>query len=144
MSHNHRPMVGVAVVIKNCDKVLIGLRGGNHASGKFGFPGGHLEYGESFADAAIRETFEETGITITNPKLWWFENVIFSDEGKHYVTIFMVADDFKGEPKAMEPDKCAEWVWAAWDELPQPLMPGIVMLLEEGLNPFKTKGLYVL
>ena len=34
------------------------------------FPGGHIEPGESFTDAVIREVQEETGLHIRSPQLW--------------------------------------------------------------------------
>ena len=42
------------------------------------FPGGHIEPGESFTDAVIREVQEETGLHIRSPQLCgikdWCEN----------------------------------------------------------------------
>ncbi len=63
---NQKPKVGVGVMILRNDKVLFGKRRGSHGEGEFAFPGGHLEYMESFADCAKREVNEECGIEIDN------------------------------------------------------------------------------
>jgi 8-oxo-dGTP pyrophosphatase MutT (NUDIX family) len=47
-----------------------------------GFPGGHIEGGESFEGCAIRETEEETGIMLAEARLWTVENTIFHTEKK--------------------------------------------------------------
>jgi len=65
-------------------------------------PGGHLEYGESFAECARREVLEETGLEVGNFKFLVATNDVFS-EGKHYITIF-VACSIVGENK--EPKVC--------------------------------------
>ena len=43
-------------------KVLIGKRKSKLGKGEWGFPGGHLEHGETLIGCAIRETKEETGL----------------------------------------------------------------------------------
>ena len=35
----------------------------------YAFPGGHIEEGESLVESVIREIYEETGLTIVDPKL---------------------------------------------------------------------------
>ena len=65
------------------------------------FPGGHVEAGESFADAVIREVWEETGLTIEHPVLCgikqWSE-----EDGARAVVLFYKTDRFSGELKSSE------------------------------------------
>ncbi|WP_281648949.1 NUDIX hydrolase [Parendozoicomonas sp. Alg238-R29] len=131
-----RPAVGVGAIILRGDKVLCGLRKGKHGDGCWQFPGGHLEYGESVEGCARREVLEETGLTLTNTRIGPFTNDVFESEGKHYVTLFVIGEA-EGEPQAMEPDKCTEWRWVSWVNMPEPLFLPIVHLLEQGYHPFK-------
>lgn len=59
--------------------------------GTLQLPGGHLEHGESFATTAAREALEETGLEIGDVRFVTATNDAFVGEGKHYVTVFVVA-----------------------------------------------------
>ena len=132
----NRPKVGLGVIIIKDNKVLLGQRKNAHGEGTWCPPGGHLEYRETWEECAERETLEETGIKIKNIRFGTVTNDIFTKEDKHYITISMLADYQSGEPEVMEPDKCEQWDWFTWDNLPQPLFVPIQNLLKKGYNPF--------
>ena len=132
-----RPKVGIGVIIMRDNKVLVGKRIGAHGENTYAFPGGHLEFGESWEECAKRETIEEAGIEINNIRFFTTTNDIFEKEGKHYNTIFVLADYVSGEPEIKEPHKCLGWDWYDWNNLPTPLFKTIENLLEQGLNPFE-------
>lgn len=134
---NQRPKVGVGVIVKKDGKILLGKRKNAHGEGSWWFPGGHLEFNESWEECARREVDEETGIEIKNVRFGTATNDIFEKESKHYITIFMVTDFASGEVEVMEPEKCERWEWFDWDNLPQSLFVPIQNLHKIKFNPFK-------
>ncbi len=118
----NRPNVGIGIIIQNSNgEILIGKRKGSH-SPFYSIPGGHLERGETFEEGIKKEVLEETGLTIEKPVVIGVTNNLrtFKESGIHHISVNMFTDDFKGIPKAMEPEKCEEWFWVKPQELPQP------------------------
>lgn len=129
------PRIGVGVILMRAGRVLLGERSGAHGAGSWALPGGHLEFGECVEDCARRETLEETGLTLLNLRRGPWSNDIFEAEGRHYVTLFMLADAGPGEPQRLEPAKCRGWQWHEWSALPQPLFAPLATLVASGFRP---------
>ncbi|WP_419662798.1 DNA alkylation repair enzyme [Desulfosarcina variabilis str. Montpellier] len=131
MADEKRPTVGVAVIVVRDGCVLLGKRKNAHGAGTWQFPGGHLEYGESIEGCARRELYEETGLSIDACRLGPYTNDIFHEEEKHYITLFVIADQTTGDATVKEPHKCECWAWFKWSEMPTPPFLPIVNLLKQ-------------
>ncbi|KAF9385545.1 Nudix hydrolase 15, mitochondrial [Podila verticillata] len=130
--------VGVGVMIMHQGKVLVGKRIGSHDTWQLA--GGHLEFGETFEECALRESEEETGLTLdpASAKFVVANNNIMSKIDRHYVTIFMAADVMgSSEPRIMEPLKCGGWEWISQAQLLEnkgpyrPLFSPLAKMVEE-------------
>jgi len=130
------PKIGVGVIIRKDNKILLGKRKNAHGTGIWCPPGGHLEFMETITACAKRETDEESGLVITNIQKPVFTEDFFKEEDKHYITMLVTADWELGEPELREPHKCEEWKWFAWDELPSPLFLPMQNHIDQGYNPF--------
>ena len=129
MEQENRTRIGVGVMIIKDGKVLLGKRKGSHGSGEYAWPGGHLEYMESFEECAKRETMEESGMEIHNVRFLRLGN-LKQYAPKHYVDIGLIADWKSGEPEVREPQKMEGWGWYDTDKLPEPLFSTIPSYLE--------------
>ena len=115
---------GFGIMLLKDGKILLGKRNDDptkadsalSGEGTWTMPGGKLEYGEQFEAGARRELAEETGMTLNWAKVICVENCIGAKA--HFVTIGILAEDFSGEPRVMEPDEITEWKWFELDNLP--------------------------
>jgi 8-oxo-dGTP diphosphatase len=113
-----RPKVGIGVIVKYGDKILIGERLKGHGNNTFMIPGGHLEFGESFEDCARREVMEETGLSqIKILGVVSLGNNIAYD--KHYISIGVLAEYVDGE-LGEEEGVATNWKWMDPRKLPEP------------------------
>ncbi len=128
-----RPKVGLGVIVLKENKVLLLKRKGSHGAGEWSFPGGHLEFFETFEECAKRETKEETGleIDVINKEPIAITNDFFKKEKKHYITLYIEAKYISGEPRILEPEKCEEIGWFDWGYLPTPLFLPIKNLIKQ-------------
>ena len=101
------------------------------------FPGGHVEPGESFVESVIREVWEETGLTIENPRLCGTKQ-FQTKKGERYVVFFYKTDRFSGELKSSDE---GEVFWIPRTDLHKYTLcddfPDMVRVFEEdGLSEF--------
>jgi 8-oxo-dGTP diphosphatase len=115
--------------------VLLIRRKNAHSEGTWSTPGGHLQYGESPQQCAIREALEETGVTITDPVFRAITNDVFEGEQKHYLTIWMEGTYVSGEPAVQASRKLSAVGWFPWEALPEPLFLPFEHLLTGRCDP---------
>jgi 8-oxo-dGTP diphosphatase len=113
----NRPGVGVALLIRRGDQVLLMKRTGSHGSGTWSPPGGYLEYGERPEDCAVREAMEETNVEVEAVRFLAVTNDVFP-EGKHHITLWFEARYVAGETRPN--DESSEVGWFDFHTLPEP------------------------
>jgi 8-oxo-dGTP diphosphatase len=130
--------VRVAILVLNGDRILLEKRANVLGKGTWAPPIGHLDFGETFEQTAVREVQEETGIEIADPKFRVLTNDIFEAENEHSIIVWMEAKYVSGEPRLKAPNEESEIGWFQWNDLPEPLFLSMQHMLDGQTYPSQT------
>ncbi|WP_417269630.1 NUDIX hydrolase [Celeribacter sp.] len=108
------PKLGALAVVMRDGCALLVQRRNPPDAGTWGFAGGHVEFGESFAEAAVRELTEETGVIATANQLIDTAEFIHrngqGDVTHHFVLGAVLCVYVSGDPVAADDALDAAWV----------------------------------
>jgi 8-oxo-dGTP diphosphatase len=109
----HSPIPAVIAVVIHEGQALLVRRANPPDAGLWGFPGGKIEFGESVADAALRELLEETAVAgracgvITTLDI--FERADDRSLRRHFILIAVRCEWVSGIPEAGDDALEARW-----------------------------------
>ncbi len=131
------PLVGVGAVVIREGHVLLVRRANEPNRGQWSIPGGTVELGETLAQAAAREVWEECQVQVEPGEvLSTFDLIRYDEQGKilyHYVLLDLAARYISGDPVAATDALEVRWVTAT--ELDQlDTIPRLVPVLRRALS----------
>lgn len=112
--------VGIGAVIVDTEgKMLLSKRGpkAKNERGKWEFPGGGVEFGDTMEETIKREMKEELGITIETYQQLPVLDHIIRDEDQHWITSGFISKIRKGTPTIHEPEKCSAIGWFSLSQM---------------------------
>lgn len=95
-------LTNMCMVCDGKGNVLVQNKKGERTWHGWNFPGGHVEQGEFVTPSVLRETREETGLTIENPKLCGIKEFQKEQDGKRFIVFLYVASRFSGELRSSD------------------------------------------
>ena len=142
-TYPNRPLVAVGAVVFKEDKVLLVLRAKPPSENRWTIPGGSVELGETLQEAAEREIWEETGLTIqAGEPVYTFDVIERDSKGAilfHYVIVDMAADYVSGELRPG--DDATDVCWASFKDVKSLKVSAATRkLLKECYNSWQDEG----
>ncbi len=117
-------LVGAVIVhdtVTNRVVLLQRSKDAKFAQGMWDLPVGKSEPGEPITETAVRELYEETGLTV-KPESLKVAHIIHGAWGVEapngFLTVVFAAHEWTGEPENREPRKHAQVCWVDADAIP--------------------------
>lgn len=115
-------------------KILLQRRQGSKLwPGFLGLPAGHIDLGDNAYETAIKEAWEELGITFSETDI--SDTFVANRRNKSlppYYDVYFVLSKYDGKIEIREPEKCTELVWCDLYNLPYDM----ISYQEETINRY--------
>lgn len=121
--NEHTLFVGVGCIFIQNGQILTVFRNNTKKNNnKHGLIGGLVADGESIAQAAIREIFEEVGVTVKPEDLRLVHTISSREDKQDSVGHYFLVEKWNGEPYNKATDKHERIEWFDMDKLPETLI----------------------
>ncbi|MGB3814944.1 MAG: NUDIX hydrolase [Shinella sp.] len=119
MKKSKMPQPASSAIIERDGRYLLVLRSKPPSDAMFAFPGGRGEEGETAAETAVRELFEETGIRGERPMLFATYDLPGREDGPGSPSFFLSVFRVKADPTAVAiaADDAASVGWYTAEEI---------------------------
>jgi 8-oxo-dGTP diphosphatase len=126
---NERPPIAAAIIVQD-GRVLLVQRRVKEGSLSWQFPAGEVEPGESASAAAVRETREETGLTVADKKV--LGERIHPNTGR--TMVYIACTVIEGEAKLVDDDELADFAWSSHQQLVEYVPYGFFSAVQDYLD----------
>jgi 8-oxo-dGTP diphosphatase len=139
MASDRFKLIPAVYLLLRRDNEILLLRRANtgYQDGNYSLIAGHLDGDELAAEATAREAKEEAGISIEPSRLKFVHlahRLTRDQPGQERLDMFFETDQWEGEVRNAEPEKCDDLSWFPIDALPNNMLPLIRLVINDIKN----------
>ncbi len=133
MPNRHTIIPASYLILKQENNILLIRRfNTGFEDGNYSMIAGHVDEGETFTEALIREAHEEAGITLS-PSDVRVAHIMHRKshiDAEERIDTYFIAEHWSGKLENKEPHKCDDFSWFDMNDLPKNVIPYIKFALE--------------
>lgn len=138
MARNHNIPASYLFLLKDNKTLILKRQNTGYEDGNYSLVAGHVDEGETFTDAVIREAYEEANIILKPQNLKVIHVMHRKSLDSIRVDVFFTATSWEGEIINKEPKKCSELIWIDIKKLPE----NTILYIREAIKNIQNKIFY--